>query len=137
MRCDNLPHYQYLLLYWFDMGEVFSKQRGQKIRNKSKGEKLKWNRDLEYGENTKANKPQAYLGPLWQTKKLVLDFLFYKPAQWCAAHYGYRVKVARPHLSCCSHRSGKNKAKAQITCAKSNIWTAIANIWWTTNYCYL
>lgn len=40
-------------------------------------------------ENVKANKPQAYLSPLWQTKKLVLDFLFYKPAQWCGAHYGW------------------------------------------------
>jgi len=59
------------------MGEVFSKQRGQKIRNKGKRGKIKWNRELEYGENMKANKLQAYLGPLWQTKKLVLDSLFY------------------------------------------------------------
>jgi len=54
---------------------------------------------LEYGENMKANKTQAYLGPLWQTKKLVLDSLFYKLAQYSVSPLWLGVKVTRSHLS--------------------------------------
>lgn len=113
------------------MGEVFSKQRGQKIRNKSRGGAIKGNRYLEYGENRKANKPQAYFGPLCQTKKLVLDFLFYKLAQWCGAHYGWGERDTVTFIILCFQHSGKNKAQPQmrqISCAKTNTWTAIAYI---------
>lgn len=60
-------------------GEIW----GQKIRNKNKWGAKNWNINLEYGEKKwQQINTREYLGPLWQTMKLALDFLFYKPEVW-------------------------------------------------------